>query len=340
MESRRLTNRNARGIAASNGARAALLFSGFLRQTCGSGGTLDRMLEQARWCRSAFGGRCDVFLHTWSTLQKSAGYFEHGADHSHWNLSLGRRMQLTRPTGVTRASEACVRTLRDRLAPTAVAIDTQPPPTAAELARERPWGASGENLLNMRRQIAGMRAGFNLMRELGRTYDAAVRMRADLGDNRLGAKHRGKFLTEAGWKVVSRRAALHARGQLGALRSSELVTCDRPRTHAMDFCLWSAPPAPLLRTAEALAGASFDAIVHGGGGESCAAYLNRTSTPWLNGSSDAHGAAGVPLYSENILFCAMRAVGVRPSPLADGNPNHAHADARPASGAYGPCRFV
>eukprot|EP00966_Prymnesium_polylepis_P244501 5655128-Prymnesium_polylepis.1 len=53
------------------GVRAALIFSGHLRATCSKNNALQKgMALQVARCRRVFRGRCDVFLHTWSMLEK------------------------------------------------------------------------------------------------------------------------------------------------------------------------------------------------------------------------------------------------------------------------------
>ena len=344
--------------------RVALIFSGFLRYTCRQGGTMDRLAEQVSWCREAFSGHCDVFLHTWSTIQKEGGFWVHGHNHSEWNISLGRRLATSQPMGIPPPSSwSCVQALNDLLSPSSVAVEVQRPPSADELARAKPWGWGGENLLNMRMQVSSIMGGLRLAQQHAMAarveYSAAVRMRADLGDQRISRKFRDMFLDSHGWKIVSRRALLHARGLLDSNRSAELVTCNRPRlktvhaarvdaAHAslwaaclhvcmssrvrggrqVDFCQWSVPPDPLRRTIEVMSGEAFNRVVYGG--EGCAAYLNRSGQPWRplgSGQPERPAPVGLPLVSENIMYCAMRDAGVLPSPLADSSAS-ALADGR------------
>jgi hypothetical protein len=96
-------------------------------------------------------------------------------------------------------------------------------------------------------------------------------------------------------------------GSLSDGARSELVTCGHPRYKLSDACHWSVPTEPLHRTVSALHGASFDRVVYGG--EGCAAYLNSTD--------EEAGKRRIPVVSENVLYCAMHAAGVRPSTLVD-----------------------
>lgn len=50
--------------------RAALILTGFLRDSCASNTTLSALVGQVEMCRTAFDGACDVFIHTWSRLDK------------------------------------------------------------------------------------------------------------------------------------------------------------------------------------------------------------------------------------------------------------------------------
>ena len=209
--------------------RAALVFSGFLRGSCRETKAtgLSALREQLVWCRSAFESRCDVFVHTWSTLSKAAPFNVHGS-----NLTAVLGAFATEGGHNANATQAsswpCVGRVRDALSPAALSVEEQLPPTEAELAAARPWGAVGENLLNMRMQMASVLGGLEL---LGRhasamsiTYHAVVRMRADVGDA-WGKKREEVFLSNAGWRTVRRRANALVRGEMSPERRDELVIC-------------------------------------------------------------------------------------------------------------------
>ena len=86
--------------------------------------------------------------------------------------------------------------------------------------------------------------------------------------------------------------------------TAEVVTCNHPRTENLDFCLWSVPPAPLQRTAQALhRTVKTPVAARHGAYSSCAALQERLG---VAPSSDAA-----------LLFCAMSRVGVRASNAED-----------------------
>ena len=93
-------------------------------------------------------------------------------------------------------------------------------------------------------------------------YDALVRMRADVGSLRDAAST--PFLHEQSWRNVRSRAQQVALGQVPANESwaQEVVTCAWPHVKRTDFCLWSAPPAPLAGVVGALLGDAFHRTVH------------------------------------------------------------------------------
>ena len=298
------------------GPRAALVFTGFLRGTCHGSKSrhnistgIAALREQLVWCRIAFFNRCDVFLHSWSTTHKAPSFSVRGD--SLGNYSRLSDLQLTNKTAVS--SWKCVEAVRNALGATTVAVEDQTPPSADRLADLRAWGTVGENLFNMRMQMASVLGGLQLMSRhavtTGIEYHAVARMRADIGDASWRETRPEWFLNEAGWRTIRRRADLLFHNSLPTAKSNELVMCGHPRYKQTDFCNWSVPPAPMMRAVAKLNGASFDQTVYGG--EGCEAYLTKNFT-------DASGRAiRVPAVSENILYCAMREAGVTPSLLID-----------------------
>ena len=88
--------------------RAALLFTGHLRDTCAWNRTTSAMEDQAASCRSAFQGRCDIFVHTWDELQKTTrehlnSYLERGV--SAWPCA-GQVAKVLRPTAMAVENQA------------------------------------------------------------------------------------------------------------------------------------------------------------------------------------------------------------------------------------------
>jgi hypothetical protein len=357
--------------------RAALIFSGLLRNACGPGGSPQALMEQAEMCRTAFGSdRCHIFLHTWATAQKVSSYWpnadshhpkghhhNHDASNTSEARAPGRALSLTRPMARPPSSWPCVGELRKLMPLTAVSVEDQPPPPPSDdgdhlLSRELSWGPAKENLLNMRMQLASMRGGLDLARRHASSverhvrYTAVVRMRADIGDNRVGGGRLMQaelFPSRASWQAIRRRADLYVSGKLDQRRANELVTCRHPRTKLTDFCQWSVPMGPLVRVVDALSGDEFARTVFGDGRhESCLSFLNRTIPPWLDldtreetmndeagarrgghgrGPTTSPGALpssprGMPPLPENLIFCAMRTAKpkVFPSSFADAGP--------------------
>ena len=128
--------------------RAALIFSGHLRSTCTDANGTAGIRLQASLCRAAFDGRCDIYLHTWTSLEK------------HFN----------------RSSERCFRTIlaslrreeRDGLV--RGQVDEPPPPWTANAT---PWGVAHEMVdHNMWFQIEGVARALGMARHSGRQHSA------------------------------------------------------------------------------------------------------------------------------------------------------------------------
>ena len=324
--------------------RAALILSGFLAGTCSfpggkmpvSGGQGEAMtgvkalLQQVGWCREAFANRCDVFLHSWSTVRKARAFHVHGDGLTNYSKAFAAVNRTGEaPTGQDATPDQtqeppswpCIEKLSSLLPLTAASIETQLPPSPERLAAERPWGVFGENLINMRKQMASALGCLELMARhtsvSGVEYHAAVRLRADLGDRRWAGKA-GVFIEPAGWRTVRRRADALVQGKLSTEGHIEIVTCGHPRVKHTDFCQWSVPPNPMRRMVETLNGPSFDDVVYGG--EGCASFLSNASFPPAQAPSPLFPngrTSKIPLFSENVLFCAMRAAGVKPSGIDD-----------------------
>ena len=227
--------------------RAVLLFTGHLKGTCAihpgapakstRSPKIDAIVNQIRWCREAFGGGCHAFLHTWSTLDKAPIRLD-GVALSRLNLSQGlvpggflkhgsRSLEHT-----PRSSSACVEQIRAAVGARhlTVATETQVPQVSIEQAAS-PWGIVPELLdLGMRMQLAGIGGGLALAARHVPCYDALVRMRADVGDQKAAAA-KAVFLDAQGWRNVHSRAKLVAHGNVtaGAQWAREVVTCSWPR---------------------------------------------------------------------------------------------------------------
>ena len=78
------------------------------------------------------------------------------------------------------------------------------------------------------------------------------------------------------------------------------MPCERcRRVKRTDFCLWSAPPAPLAGVVGALLGDGFPHTVYA---HNCSGFLADRGRP------DHLIPVGPPVVSENILLCGMREV--------------------------------
>lgn len=238
----------------TNVSRCALVLTGHLRDTCDAQHSgLQVVAQHASACRAAFGGQCDVFMHTWSTLD-SAG------------------------EGSRTSALACVSRLEPLVPLAAVTVEQQIAPTN----RTR-WGL-GETLNAFRMNSVAMAGGVALMSRhaltMARPYNAVVRMRADVGSTKMQSRSsfRGRFISANGWAQVRLRADRHLRGKLSPARASEIVACNRPSGKQGDFCFWSAPATPLARTVEALSN-GFDDLAFGENSTACRAFLNRSKLP-------------------------------------------------------------
>ena len=204
--------------------RAALVFTGFLRGSCSN---LQALVAQSRMCREAFDKRCDVFLHTWSTIHKDSTFKVHGSNMTDLLL---KQLARSSVSSTIPSSWACVATIARELAPAAVTVEEQALPSLEMAAAAQPWGAVRENLFNFRWQVASIHGGIELMsRHAAATqtdYHAVVRMRADVGERALPSRE--TFPTPASYATVRRRADLYVRGRLGH-KAREVVTCGHPR---------------------------------------------------------------------------------------------------------------
>lgn len=201
-------------------------------------------------CRAAFNGVCDVFLHTWSNLDKAAAFGERTQFRGRQCLKdchLQRKL-------ANRSAWPCVTELDQRLSLTAVRVERQ---TLHEAAWPQLWRtyfqgnpASAASVMSFAMNSASMQAGTRLMTSHSSSmhvrYAAALRMRSDFavlqGDWAL------QFPTNATWDRVRRRANDPEAGS----RQPELACCDHQRGKRYDFCFWSAPVKPLVRVVEHL----------------------------------------------------------------------------------------
>ena len=191
--------------------RAALIFTGHLRDTCDAEGGLAHAAYHVLECQARFAA-CDVFMHTWDTLDKAPSY------------ALENRSS----TGNRISSWACAHKLRDALNLSSIAIESQPPIAP----RSGTW--ENQSLASMRMNVASMAGGVALMRQraemTGQSYAAAVRIRADVGSRKMQGRSdfRQQFLDATGWAHVRHRAQLASMGELSDPEAHALVICQRP----------------------------------------------------------------------------------------------------------------
>lgn len=246
-------------------------------------------------CRVAFDGACDIFLHTWSKLDKTAAFGERTKFRSRQCLKDCHLQRML----ANRSAWPCVTQLDERLGLTAVRVERQ---TLHEAAWPQLWRTyfvgnptSAEAVMSFAMSSASMQAGTHLMTTHSSSmhirYAAAVRMRSDFaimqGDWAL------QFPTRATWGKVLRRAN-HPNA---ASQRPELTCCDHERGKRYDFCFWSAPVQPLVRVVERLDSllgrdASSKTLLD------CREHLNRSrgATVWM---------------TESFLLCAVDLVRVR-----------------------------
>ena len=269
-------------------------------------------VNQTRWCREAFGvEHCHVFLHTWSGLDKNP------VDHStltRLNLTHGSRAGTKALASAS--SEQCVQMIRDRVDGLIASVETQNIDGLVE--RAKPWGVARELVdINMRMQVEGISRGVAMAARHLPCYDALVRMRADVGAFDPSSRPAAVFLNPIGWANIARRAALARTGARDGAWAREVVTCSWPRVKQTDFCLWSAPPAPLAGVVGALVGDGFDRTVWGEG--NCSGFLQdqeRDGGPNTEKKLIPHA----PVVSENILLCGMRTANASWSRRTDHKP--------------------
>ena len=241
--------------------RAAFVLSGHLRDTCDGVNGTNAIVKQAIMCHEAFAGRCDVFLHTWSTLEKHVSMLRHSKLCHLKNASDHCQLDMFRVKQASRASSVCVDTIARRLAnelPSSTLgvsrtlIEEQPEPLSPAVG----WGAVGEAVdHNMFFQVEGiarvleMAARERPRRGEHRGHHAVVRMRADFGIR----KHQARpelWLNPQGWRNVHLRAKAAANGMLDERVSTEVLTCGWPHFKRTDMCFWCghAPCPASMRT--------------------------------------------------------------------------------------------
>lgn len=227
---------------------AALIFSGHLRETCDTINGTDAIIQQAKMCLHAFAGRCDMFIHTWSSLEKRVSMLRQSKLCHLSNISYCK-LDALRVGQANRASSPCVDAITRRLASelpwsahgvSRTLIEEQPEPLSPVV----PWGAIGEAVdHNMFFQVEGIARGLEMaarerpQRGQSSRHHAVVRMRADIGIKKLQARPE-LWLTPTGWRNVQLRAKAAAIGVLDERVSAEVLTCGWPHFKRTDVCFW------------------------------------------------------------------------------------------------------
>ena len=215
---------------------AALLATGHLRDACASGTSFNAapLRRQLRLCEAAFGA-CDLFVHTWSTVDAATPRASH--------------VQGVAAGGASNDSWPCVTQLRKALRPTSLQVEVQRAPASLTGT----WGNSGTPHVGYVMNAHGVGAALDAMERHARSmrieYGAAVRLRLDVGAERLQKIGGGNQLNTDGWGAARRWAARRDAG------CAPLFSCHpdkRPGGIAGDNCFWSAPPSALSRSLHAL----------------------------------------------------------------------------------------
>ena len=216
--------------------RAAILSTGHLRDACtGASFNAAPLRRQLRLCEAAFGA-CDIFVHTWSTVDAATPRASHipGVSASGANDSW-----------------PCVAQLRAALRPTSLQVEVQRAPASLT----RTWGNSGTPHVGYVMNVHGVRAALDAMerhaRGMGVRYAFAARLRLDVGAERLQKIGGGNFLQPDSWKAARQWAAAR-RVEPGCAPVFSCHPEKLPGGIAGDNCFWSAPPDALSRSLHAL----------------------------------------------------------------------------------------
>lgn len=282
--------------------RAALLLSGHLRQVCESPAVRQQLLDQAEQCRLHFGDFCDIFIHTWSTID---------AGTRKWNT--GKRSKMAEQN-----SSRCIFELVNDLRPTSYAVERQDL-NATDINVLRPNVYFRPPLVAMRMNVHGMAAATQLMHSHARSmkfnYSVAVRMRLDLGHG--SSKFRQDYmgigpprlqLASRGWSAVLARTRLASARTAVSSEPRTIHGCQgfSPGVKNGDNCFWSAPASVLSEVVVQLAN-RLDAYLPPPAAN-LAAASKRSLLNVLNVSSCSERL--LRLNPEAALLCAMRERGV------------------------------
>lgn len=207
----------------SDPPRAAVVLSGHLRATCEDGGAIGKhLIEELRACRRRFPGGCDVFGHTWSTLDAPTRAWNERSPVDSLDPRVAHHVMPRLPAEAhARPSRPCVLTLQQALSPSAVTVEIEEqapllvsrapaPVAAAAVPSNVTWGQSSMPWMSMVMNYHSVARAAAAVPANGSAYAAAVRMRFDVGSlpDASPALHvgSGMRLAEKGWAAV--RAAV------------------------------------------------------------------------------------------------------------------------------------
>ena len=203
--------------------RAALLLSGHLRQACNSQNVSrarTQLFQHVASCRATF--RCDVFLHTWTTVDAATAKWSTG--------------QLSRQA--SESSYQCLDEITGEIAPTATAVEVQDLKALSSQVLRRGLYFKPA-LVATRMNLHGMAATVQMMNAHAATmnlsYAIAVRMRVDMGARFSIDHHLSWINITQGWALVRARA-----NALSPQSPRTLHGCRRfsPGVKNGDNCFW------------------------------------------------------------------------------------------------------
>jgi hypothetical protein len=230
----------------------ALQLSGHLRDLCATPANFEPLENIVTDCRSR-AKRCDLFVHTWDQLH---------AQTPSWHTWYPSDVKLHGAS-----SDECVAQLKGRLKPAAIAVERQPPPSAA-LGNATWIVASGRHrethvsLAGLRSAIKGVAAAAALRQRhetSSAQYDVALRLRPDLYRRRNARRSRRSnyrgipmnqicSVPREAWRTILDASPSNQQQRCGGGGGLCVHGCDdetTPGNKSGDMCFWSAPPTAI-----------------------------------------------------------------------------------------------
>lgn len=259
-------------------SRAALLLSGHMRGVCMDNSATNGLLRHIEQCRALF-HKCDIFLHTWSTLDAADA--------------------LKRTNSASVSAQSCVDTLHSKLSFKATVVEQQElgafvaSPKWSNTSRHGSWTYRAA-YLNIMGQLAALNMMLHHASAMRVSYDVAVRLRPDIGERRVARVSN----VSLDWSVVKAWASAARDGSLLGEDSRALHSCRLDRAvgaPATDNCYWSTPPSILQSVLQPFTDAN--------------AFDER---------STERRRCHDPVHPESVLRCAVQSAGklARRMPLA------------------------